>query len=114
MGETILLVDDNANTRSVMYDILTDKDFNVVTAGSGEEALDKVKKIRPDVILLDTRLPGIDGNEVYRQIKKIEGLHAKVIIYTGYINAVLSAAADGYVVKTSDFMALFDAIKKQT
>ncbi len=66
----ILIVDDEEDVRLFLRDFLSDRDFQVETAGSGEEALEKFPKYLPDVTLLDVMMPGIDGLECLEQIKK--------------------------------------------
>ena len=75
MGVKILVVDDDANARTSLSDLLIENGHEVVGASTGEEALDRVQEVRPDVVLLDTRLPDIDGNEVCRRIKEMEGVN---------------------------------------
>ena len=116
MAKTILIVDDDINTRVTLADILTEEGYKIIEAVSGGEALDKVHKENIDLVLMDTRLPDTNGNEVCRQIKKIEGCNVKVAVYTGYIDAVdvsraRAAGADDYIVKTSDFGEILNAIK---
>ena len=117
MATKILIVDDNANMRTTLADILEEKGYEVVESGDGKEALDKVNIEKPDIVLLDTRMPSLDGYEVCKRIKKIEGLTVGVVIYTGYVDAVdagkaRESGADDYVVKTSDFSLLLQAIEK--
>ncbi|MFA4889875.1 MAG: response regulator, partial [Candidatus Omnitrophota bacterium] len=117
MGKKILLVDDEANIRTSLADILEKLGYEVIQAANGQEALEKVDKEKPDLVLVDTKMPDMDGIEVCRQIKNIEGLNTKVIIYTGYIDAVdvtraRLAGADDYEVKTQDFGKLLSAVKK--
>jgi len=88
-----------------------------IIAETGEEGLEKAKAEKPDLVMVDTMLPGMDGFEVCRQIKNIKGLNTKVIIYTGYIDAVnvtkaRLAGADDYEVKTEGFGKLLSAIEK--
>ena len=116
MSKTILIVDDELNMRIALADVLVGCGYKVIKAANGKEALDKVHKENPDLILLDTRLPGIDGDEVCRQIKKVEGLNIKVIVYTGYVDAVdadkaRASGADDYIVKTTDISFLLERIK---
>ena len=117
MGKKILLVDDEPNVRAGLADILRELGYDIIEAGNGQDAIEKVRAVRPDLVLMDTCMPGMDGIEACRQIKKIEGLTTKVIIYTGYINAVdvtkaRLAGADDYEVKTEDFGKLLSAIEK--
>lgn len=117
MTQSILIVDDEEDAHMILRDILSKEKYRVLDAASGEEALRKVREEKPDLVLLDTKLPDMDGIEVCRQIKGIKGLTVKVIVYTGYIDAVdvtraRLAGADGYEVKTQDFAQLFSAVKK--
>lgn len=65
----VLVVDDDASCRLLLTEILTAKGHTVVEAVDGEEALSAVRRERPDVILLDVTMPGIDGFEVCRRLK---------------------------------------------
>ena len=117
MDKKILLVDDEPNVRAGLADILRELGYDIIEAGNGQDAIEKARAIRPDLVLMDTCMPGMDGIEACRQIKNIEGLSTKVIIYTGYINAVdvtkaRLAGADDYEVKTEDFGKLLSAIEK--
>ena len=116
MSKTILIVDDELNMRIALADVLVECGYKVIKAANGKEALNKVHKENPDLILLDTRLPGIDGDEVCRQIKKVEGLNTRIIIYTGYVDTADAdkagaSGADDYVVKTTDISLLLGKIK---
>jgi DNA-binding response OmpR family regulator len=65
----LLVVDDDLDTRTFLIDALSLHGYQVRTAASGEEATERVKEIRPDLILLDLRMPGMDGYDVIRQLK---------------------------------------------
>lgn len=69
-GKTVLVVDDEEVIRDYFARTLTE--YRVLTAASGEEALDIVKRDRPNLVLLDIRMPGIDGIETLRRIKEID------------------------------------------
>ncbi len=69
-GKTVLIVDDEEVIRDFFTRTLTE--YRVLTAASGEEALYLIKKNRPDAVLLDIKMPGIDGIETLRQIKHID------------------------------------------
>ena len=68
----ILVVDDEPDAVELLRDFLTGKGYEVSTAASGEEALKKVKKERPHLILLDIRMPGMNGLEVLRRVRQID------------------------------------------
>lgn len=83
MAKKILLIEDRANTRAVLADILKEKGYKVVQASSGEEGLGKLDKEKPDLVLVDVNMPpNMDGYEVCQQIKKARKLPVKVVIYT--------------------------------
>ena len=81
MAGTVLIVDDNAGFRSFAGALLRRQGFDVVgEAGDGEAGLDAARRLRPDVLLLDVQLPGIDGFEVARRLRKDEGVTQVVLI----------------------------------
>ncbi len=65
----IMLVDDDESIRFMLRIVLEREGYNVVEAESGEECLERIDALRPDLILLDITMAGIDGWEVCRQIK---------------------------------------------
>ena len=67
--KTILVVDDSPTERKMMQQALQGKGYNLVAAGDGEEALEKVAQQKPDVVLLDIILPRKNGFQVCRQLK---------------------------------------------
>ena len=69
-GKTVLVVDDEEIIRDFFARTL--KQYRVLTAISGEEALNIIKKDRPDLVLLDIKMPGMNGIETLRQIKQID------------------------------------------
>jgi DNA-binding NarL/FixJ family response regulator len=70
VGATVLIVDDNAGFRSFAGALLRRQGFEVVgEAGDGEAGLAAARSLRPDVLLLDVQLPGIDGFEVSRRLR---------------------------------------------
>jgi DNA-binding response OmpR family regulator/DNA-binding CsgD family transcriptional regulator len=68
-GKRILIVDDVPDNLSVLFAFLTEQGFRVFAADSGEQALDELPRIGPDLILLDVMMPGLDGFETCRLIK---------------------------------------------
>jgi DNA-binding NtrC family response regulator len=89
---TVLVVDDEEGVREVLSDALGTKQRQVLTAASGEEAIEIVKKTDVDLVLLDLSMPGIDGVETFRELQTIRpGL--PVVIVTGYPDSDLMARA---------------------
>jgi DNA-binding response OmpR family regulator len=68
----ILIVDDEPDAVELLREFLTGKGYEVSTASDGEEALRKVKAERPHLILLDVRMPRMDGLEVLRQLRQFD------------------------------------------
>ena len=81
--EKVMVVDDSRMVRAVVKKILTKANYEVVEAVDGEQAILEIEKQRPDLVLLDIVMPGIDGNEVLRRIRKTAfGKHLQVVIMT--------------------------------
>ncbi len=68
---TILIVDDNKENRGFLVDILTPLGFKILEANNGNLGLEITKKLRPDLIIMDLMMPGIDGLETTKQIRKL-------------------------------------------
>ncbi|MCG8425258.1 MAG: response regulator [Proteobacteria bacterium] len=68
-GNTVLVVDDRPESLSFLFDLLSSYGFKVLAASDGEEALEQVTNVHPDLILLDVIMPGIDGFETCRRLK---------------------------------------------
>lgn len=75
----VLIVDDEPSIRDSVGRILENRGYQVATACGGKEALDMVSDFKPDVVLLDIIMPGLDGYEVCRQLRA--GLPSVKIIY---------------------------------
>ena len=83
MENKILIVDDEEDVRDVIAIALSDMGYEVYTAGNGEEALLSYKAVRPPIVLTDIKMPGMDGIELLRKIKR-ENPDAEVIMATGH------------------------------
>lgn len=96
MFPSILIVDDEAYIRKTLKDILTDEGFEVTTAANGYEALKSLEKNHPDLALLDIWMPGIDGIETLKEIKRIAP-ELPVVMITGHgtIDTAVSATKFG-------------------
>jgi DNA-binding NarL/FixJ family response regulator len=112
----IVLVDDHAVLRTGLEQLLsTEADLQVVgTAANGEDAIELVRRLRPDVVLMDLQMPGIDGVAATRAIVK-EKL-GDVLVLTSFsdserILAALDAGAMGYLLKDADPEDVVDGIR---
>lgn len=117
MNKKVLVIDDSEDDRILMQKYLQKEGCRVVLSETGEDGVEKAQKEKPDIVIVDTMLPGIDGFETCRKIKAIDGLETKVVVITGHIDAVDAAQArkvkvDGYCIKTVDGSRLIDAVKK--
>jgi len=113
----ILLVDDHAMFRAGMKALLEDEPSLTIVgeAGSGDEAVDQVRALKPDVVIMDLSMPGSNGIEATRRIAAL-GFDTKVLVLTihdeeEYLVPVVEAGASGYLTKTSADRDLIDAIK---
>ena len=105
MSKTILVVEDQVDNRKILRDLLTNSGFEVIEAVDGLEGLRFAQTHRPDLILMDIQLPGIDGYEATRRIKNDAALKdIPIIVVTSYAlsgdeNKAFEAGCDAYVAK---------------
>ena len=111
------MVDDNDAFRESLTALLDDRNLDVVgQAASGTQALEEVRRLTPDVVLMDIRMPDMDGIEVTRRLK--ETLPAVgVVALTGIdeqraVREMLVAGASGYVLKDSDGDQIVMAVER--
>ena len=116
-GTRILLVDDHAMFRAGIKALLeAEGRLQVVgEASSGDEAVDRVRELKPDVVVMDLSMPGSNGLEATRRIAALE-LDTKVLVLTVHAEEeslvpVVEAGASGYLTKTSADNDLIEAIK---
>jgi two-component system, cell cycle response regulator DivK len=85
MSKRILVVEDQADTRQIIRDMLAPTDYEITEAENGEDALAAIAKQRPDLILMDIQLPIMDGYEATRRIKADASLRSiPIIAVTSY------------------------------
>ena len=96
-----LIVDDAPDTRGIIRKLLIYEGYEVITASTGEEGVEKTEAEKPDVILMDINLPGIDGSEALRRIREINPIQC-VIMLTAY--ATLDNAIQALKEGASDFV----------
>ena len=112
--QKILIVDDDSNIAELISLYLTKECFETQMVGDGEEALKVYREFHPDLILLDLMLPGIDGYEVCREIRKsshtpIIMLSAKGEVFDKVLG--LELGADDYIIKPFDSKELVARVK---
>ncbi len=118
----ILVVDDEEDVRLFLQDFLSERDMNVLAAGSGEEALRTIAQEHPDIVLLDVMMPGMDGLECLEHIHK-EYPKTAVIMITALndearINKAKKLGAHNYILKPfslsyleTELLTLIDKLK---
>ncbi len=116
-GIRVLLADDHAMFRAGIKALLeSDSRITVVgEASTGDEAVDRARELKPDVVVMDLSMPGSNGLEATRRIVAL-GLDTKVLVLTvhaeeEYLVPVVDAGASGYLTKTSADTDLTEAIK---
>jgi DNA-binding NarL/FixJ family response regulator len=115
----VLLADDQRLVRAGFRSILTDEDDIAVVgeAGDGEQAIAACRELRPDVVLMDIRMPGADGLEATRRIIADRRLDSvRVVILTtfdldDYVYGALRAGATGFLVKDTEPEELIHAVR---
>lgn len=104
-GDLVLIVDDVPDNLAVLHDALDESGYTVLVATSGEAALARAAQARPDIVLLDAMMPGMDGFEVARRLKADPATaHIPIVFMTGlteteHLVAALGAGAVDYVTK---------------
>ena len=112
MKKRVLIADDEVSIRKLYERELKKEGFEILTAATGQEAIHQVQNGRPDLVVLDIRMPGMDGIQTLSRILE-ENSEMPVIInsaYTSYKDNFMSWAADAYVVKSSDLSELKSTI----
>ncbi|TAN70405.1 MAG: response regulator [Methylobacter sp.] len=118
MPGTIMVVDDDDLMRKAFRTVLVEENYELMFAVGGIEALSLLRKRRPDLILMDMMMPGIDGLETIRRIKSDEQFSTiPIIMVTGnsektVVTNCLKAGAAGFVVKPFNRKTLLDKIRK--
>ncbi|MBL8606549.1 MAG: sigma-54-dependent Fis family transcriptional regulator [Myxococcales bacterium] len=112
----ILIVDDEANARAALSEILHDEGYATETAADGFKALAKIDEFSPDVVLTDVKMPGLDGIALMEKVKSAAPLTVFVVMTAfGTISSAVSAiklGADNYLTKPLDFDALSAVIER--
>jgi two-component system cell cycle response regulator DivK len=105
MSTRILVVEDQEDNRRILRDLLASVGYEMIEAVTGEEGIALAEAQRPDLILMDIQLPGVDGYEATRRIKANDALrHIPIIAVTSYAlsgddTKALEAGCDAYIAK---------------
>lgn len=112
----VLVIDDEQGIRALLDTLLRRKGYDVIVAESGEKGLECFRRERPDVLVLDLKMPGMDGLTVLRQVRSLDPI-MPVIILTGAGTAeteqrVRALGGTEYVEKAFSLHLLGDALKR--
>lgn len=117
-GERILLVDDNTTNLQVLFQALAPEGYELLVAMSGEQALESTVEATPKLILLDVKMPGIDGFETLRRLRAApETAQVPVIFLSAHANVEsidegLALGAEGYFTKPFDFDEIIAKVRE--
>ena len=115
---TILVVDDNPDNVEILRAFLESRGYTVAIAADGRTALARMEQVRPELVLLDVMMPGMDGWEVCRVIKAHPTHGSMKVIMVTAKGAFedkfegLRSGADDYVVKPVDFKDLLEKVER--
>jgi len=110
---TLLVVDEEANTRLLYKDEFQDEGYEVTVAETTKEAMEKIHQNKPDIITLDIKIPGTKAIKFLAKIKKEENSIPVVLCsaYAGYKKDFRISVCDAFVVMSADFTELKATIK---
>jgi two-component system cell cycle response regulator DivK len=118
MSSRILVVEDNADNRVLIMDVLDSMNYEVIIATDGEEGVKKATAERPDLILMDISLPQMDGLDATRRIRATPELqHIPIIALTAHARVgdrerALAAGCNDYVSKPIDLRELANKLTR--
>jgi two-component system, cell cycle response regulator DivK len=116
--KVIFYIEDNIDNRTLIRRILTAEGYKVVEAGNAREALETLRTLRPDMILMDINMPEVDGYTLTAQIRGIEGFESMPIValtanvMRGDRERSPEAGCDGYIQKPIDIDLLPQQIER--
>jgi CheY-like chemotaxis protein len=106
--KTVLIAEDNPVNRELLRELLEMRGYAVIETSNGQEALEQLQKVQPDILLLDLNMPVLDGFGAIERIRKDPGFSGlPVLAVTAYAmrgdrEKILSAGFDGYLSKPID------------
>lgn len=118
MAKRILLVDDNTTNLQVLFQALSPEGYELLVAQSGEDALETARGAKPDLLLLDVKMPGIDGFETFRRLRAASETAAIPVIFLSAhanvesIEKAGELGAEGYLTKPFDFDVIIARVRE--
>jgi len=118
MSRRILVIEDQEDNRRILRDLLTSVGYEIIEAETGEDGVARAESERPDLILMDIQLPGLDGYEATRRIKAQPDLNKiPIIAVTSYALSgdevkAREAGCDAYVTKPFSPRALLAKVRE--
>lgn len=115
---TILYVEDNSDNRKLVRRVLTAEEFSMVEAANAVQALDRLKEVKIDLILMDINMPDMDGYALTAKIKSMpDYMNIPIIAVTANVmrgdrEKSLEAGCDGYIQKPIDIDTLAQQIER--
>ena len=115
---TILYVEDNADNRTLVRRILLSQDYSLLEAVNASDALEILKSMRPDLILMDINMPDMDGYTLTAKIRSMPGFERVPIlaltanVMRGDKEKTLEAGCDGYIQKPLDIDQLIGEVER--
>ena len=113
----VLVVDDEPEVRQVLHEFLVSRGYEVALAANGSEALDSLQALKPDLILLDVAMPGMDGVETLKRIVAVDPSLPVIMVTAnadiGVTSKLLALGAVDYVPKPFDLDYLDQAVSIQ-
>ena len=117
MPRKVLIVEDNQDSRELVVKVLKSKGYLTIEAEDGEEALEKARAEKPDLVLLDISLPKLNGYEVAQRLKAMEEFQEiPIVAFTAHAmkgdrEKVIVSGFEGYISKPVNIRELPDQIK---
>lgn len=113
----VLVVDDQYGIRLLLKEVFAKDNINIYQASNGKQALEVIQHEKPDLILLDMKMPGMDGIELLRRLKRLN-TRAKVIMMTAYgeldmVEEASELGASAHFTKPFDIEELRSEVMKQ-
>jgi CheY-like chemotaxis protein len=110
-----MIVEDNDDTRVIVRAVLTHHGYEVVEAVTAEEMLERVDEVAPDLVVLDVRLPGMDGCEAMQSLRTI-GFDRPIILFSEYYDLfadrIRGCQPDAFLPKSKGPMLLLEGIRQ--